>query len=293
MEKDKSKVRSSVSPQEPNTHQPRRIIQPQTGWVCLNLPELVEYRELIWLLAWRDVSSRYKQTAVGIAWAVIQPFVLMVVFTVFFGNMAKIPSEGVPYPIFNYAGMLPWQYFFSAMVNSSNSLLANSPLLTKVYFPRLVIPCAATLPPLIDFGISSIILVGMMIYFGIAPGLGLLWIPALVLLAFTTALGAGLWLGALGMLYRDVHHLVPFIAQVLMFASPVVYPSTLVPEKWRALYGLNPAAGIIEGFRWSLLSIHSPQSTAIICSSVAVSLILLLSGIIYFRQVEKDFADLV
>lgn len=279
--------------EEPEIHQPVRIIEPEKGWASLNLSELFEYRELIWLLAWRDVSSRYKQTAVGIAWAVIQPFVLMVVFTVFFGNMAKIPSEGVPYPIFNYAGMLPWQYFLNAMVGSSNSLLANSTLLTKVYFPRLVIPCAATLPPLIDLGISSLILLCMMIYFGIAPGAGLLYIPALVAFALLTALGAGLWLGALGMLYRDVHHLVPFIAQVLMFASPVVYPSTLVPEKWRALYGLNPAAGIIEGFRWSLLGIHSEQSVSMICYSVTVSVLLFLTGLVYFRQVEKDFADLV
>ena len=271
---------------------PVTIIEPSHGWISLKLKELIEYRDLLFFLAWRDVSVRYKQTVLGAAWAIIQPFFSMVVFSLFFGRLAKIPSDGLPYPIFSYAAMLPWQYFATATTNSSNSLVGSSNLLTKVYFPRLVIPLASVLPAVIDFAIAFVVLLGMMAYYGIAPTWNVLWLPLFLLLALTTALGTGLWLSAMNVQYRDIRYAVPFLVQFWMFASPVTYPSSLVPEPWRALYGINPMASVIEGFRWALLgtaTVPGPMTAVSLAAAVA----LLLSGAYYFRRVERTFADVV
>jgi len=271
---------------------PVTIIEPSHGWISLRLKELIEYRDLLFFLAWRDVSVRYKQTILGAAWAIIQPFFSMVVFSIFFGRLAKIPSEGVPYPIFSYAAMLPWQYFATATANSSNSLVGSSNLLTKVYFPRLVIPLASVLPAMIDFAIAFVVLLGMIAYYGIALTWNVLWLPLFLLLALVTALGVGLWLSAMNVQYRDIRYAVPFLVQFWMFASPVTYPSSLVPQQWRALYGINPMASVIEGFRWALLGTETaPGPMAAV--SVAAALALLVSGAYYFRRMEKTFADVV
>jgi lipopolysaccharide transport system permease protein len=271
---------------------PTIVIEPSRGWTGLKLRELWEYRDLLFFLAWRDISVRYKQTILGAAWAIIQPFFSMVVFSLFFGRLAQIPSDGVPYPIFSYAAMLPWTYFANAMTNSSNSLVGSANLLTKVYFPRLVIPLASVIPPAIDFAIAFVVLLGMMAFYGIAPTWHVLWLPAFLLLALITALGVGLWLSAMNVQYRDVRYAVPFLVQFWMFASPVTYPSSIVPEAWRALYGLNPMAGVIEGFRWALLGTETSPGP-LITVSVGAALVLLVSGAYYFRRMEKTFADVV
>ncbi|MGI6381506.1 MAG: ABC transporter permease [Anaerolineae bacterium] len=271
---------------------PTIVIEPSRGWTGLKLRELWEYRDLLFFLAWRDISVRYKQTILGAAWAIIQPFFSMVVFSLFFGRLAQIPSDGVPYPIFSYAAMLPWTYFANAMTNSSNSLVGSANLLTKVYFPRLVIPLASVIPPAIDFAIAFVVLLGMMAFYGIAPTWHVLWLPAFLLLALITALGVGLWLSAMNVQYRDVRYAVPFLVQFWMFASPVTYPSSIVPEAWRALYGLNPMAGVIEGFRWALLGTETSPGP-LIAVSVGAALVLLVSGAYYFRRMERTFADVV
>ena len=268
------------------------IIKPSRGWTSLNLRELWEYRDLLFFLAWRDVSVRYKQTILGAAWAIIQPFFSMVVFSLFFGRLAKIPSDGLPYPVFSYAALLPWQYFSSAIISSSNSLVGSSNLLTKVYFPRLIVPLSSILPPIVDFGIAFLVLIGMMAYYGVGLTWNVFYLPLFLLLALATALGVGLWLSAMNVQYRDIRYAVPFLAQFWMFASPVTYPSSLVPESWRALYGLNPMAGVIEGFRWALLGTDTAPGpmTAV---SVFIAFALLISGAYYFRRMEKSFADVV
>ena len=271
---------------------PLTVIGPSKGWISLDLKELWRYRDLLLFLSWRDVSVRYKQTVLGAAWAIIQPFFSMVVFSLFFGRLAKIPSDGVPYPIFSYAALLPWQYFSGAMSNSANRLVGSSNLITKVYFPRLVIPLAAVLPPAVDFGIAFLVLLGMMLYYGVALTWNVFWLPLFLLLALVTALGVGLWLSAMNAKYRDIQYAVPFLAQFWMFASPVTYPSSLVPERWRALYGLNPMAGVIEGFRWALLG-TATRPGPLIGVSVLVALALLVSGAYYFRRMERDFADVI
>jgi len=228
----------------------------------------------------------------GAGWAIIQPFLSMVVFSLFFGRLAKIPSDGVPYPIFSYAALLPWQYFSTAMSSSTNSLVGSSALLTKVYFPRLVIPLASVLPAAVDFAIAFLVLLGMMAYYGIAPTWNVLWLPLFLLLALVTALGMGLWLSAMAVKYRDFRYAVPFLVQFWMFASPVTYPSSLVPSQWRPFYGINPMAGVIEGFRWALLDTDTAPGPMLV-ASVAVALLLLISGAFYFRRMEKTFADTV
>jgi lipopolysaccharide transport system permease protein len=270
----------------------KTIIQPTSGWASLRLGELWHYRELLFFLAWRDVKVRYKQTALGIAWAVLQPLLGMVIFTIFFGRLAKVPSDGIPYPLFSYTALLAWQLFAYSLTESSNSVVANERLITKVYFPRLVIPIASVLAGLVDFAVAFVLVIGMMAYYGVRPSWTILTLPLFILFAIATALGAGLWLSALNVQYRDVRYTVPFIAQFWLFASPVAYSSTLVPARWRPLYGLNPMAGVVEGFRWALLGrSHAPG--AMLWVSVLVVAVILISGLYYYRRMEKNFADVV
>jgi lipopolysaccharide transport system permease protein len=258
----------------------------------LKLRDLWQFRELVYFLAWRDISVRYKQTVLGAAWAIIQPFFTMVVFSLFFGRLAQVPSDGVPYPIFSYAALVPWQYFATSINNSSNSLVGNANLISKVYFPRLVIPVASILPALVDFAIAFVVLLGMILFYGIIPTWNIVWLPLLLLLALVTALGVGLWLSALNVEYRDIRYTIPFITQFWLFASPVAYPSSMVPEQWRWLYAINPMVGVIEGFRWALLGTDTAPGP-IVAVSTLVALLLLVTGAFYFRRMEKTFADVV
>jgi len=273
-------------------HLPTLRIGPPSRWSSIDFRELWEYRELLYFLIWRDVKVRYKQTALGAAWAVIQPFFMMVVFSLFFGRLAKVPSDGIPYPVFTFCALLPWQLFAHALTESSNSLVGNQNLITKVYFPRLVVPISAVLGGLVDFAIAFVMLLGMMFYYGIVPGWAILTLPAFVLLAVLTALGVGLWLSALNVQYRDVRYTMNFLVQFWLFATPVAYPSSIVPEKWRALYGINPMAGVVEGFRWALLGKSSPPGP-MLWVSVAMVVLILVGGLYYFRRMEQQFADIV
>jgi lipopolysaccharide transport system permease protein len=267
-------------------------IQPSRGWVALKLRELWEYRELLYFLTWRDIKVRYKQTALGAAWAIIQPFMTMVVFSLFFGRLAKMPSDGIPYPIFSYAALVPWTFFANGLSQSSNSLVGSANLIKKVYFPRLTIPVATVLSGAVDFAIAFAVLLGMMFFYGIAPTVNGLWLPFFLLLAVITSLGAGLWLSALNVEYRDVRYVVPFITQFWMFATPIAYSSSLLDEPWRTIYGLNPMVGVIEGFRWALLGTDTVPGPIILVSSLA-ALFMLIGGAFYFRRMEKTFADVV
>jgi lipopolysaccharide transport system permease protein len=267
-------------------------IEPSRGWVSLKLHELWEYRELLYFLAWRDIKVRYKQTALGAAWAIIQPFFTMVIFSVFFGKLAKIPSDGIPYPIFAYAALVPWTFFAHGLNQSSNSLVSGAQLIKKVYFPRLIVPVASVLSGVVDFVLAFIVLLGMVFYYGLTPTTNVAWLPALLLLALITSLGVGLWLSALNVRYRDVRHAVPFITQFWLFATPIAYPSTLLPEPWRTFYALNPMVGVVEGFRWALLGTDT-QPGAIILVSSLMALALLVAGAFYFRRMEKTFADVI
>lgn len=269
----------------------RVIIQPTRDPIGLAVRELWQYRDLVLFLAWRDLVVRYKQTVLGAAWAILQPFISMVIFSLVFGRLIGVPSEGLPYPIFSFAALLPWQIFSMSISNVSNSLVGNAHLLSRVYFPRLAIPLATLLPPLVDFGIAFLVLLGMMLYYGIALTWNALWLPMMLLLVLLTAFGGGLWLSALNVEYRDVRYVIPVLLQFLLYASPVTYPSSLLPERWRILYGLNPMVGVIEGFRWALL--ETPVPGWEVGVSVLVALALLVSGMIYFRRTEKTFADVV
>lgn len=267
-------------------------IEPTQGWVSLKLRELWDFREMAFFLVWRDVKVRYKQTVLGAAWAIIQPLFTMLVFSIFFGKLAKMPSDGIPYPIFSYAGLVPWNFFAQALGHSSDSLLSSANLIRKVYFPRLVIPVAAVCGGVVDFCISFSVLLIMMVIYGVPVTLRLLWLPPLLLLALVTALGVGLWLSALNIQFRDVRYTVPFITQFWMYATPVVYPSSLLSEPWRTVYGFNPMVGVIEGFRWALLGTNTAPK-AMILVSAAASVLILIGGAHYFRRLEKRFADLV
>lgn len=268
------------------------LIKPSQGWVSLNLKELWEYRELFYFLVWRDIKVRYKQTVLGVAWAVLQPLFTMIVFSIFFGWLAQMPSDGVPYPIFAYSALLPWQLFVRSLTASSNSLVANENLITKVYFPRLVAPLSAMLAGVLDFAIASVVLLGMMGFYHIVPTSAAWLLPLFVLLAIATALGVGLWLSALNVQYRDVGHAIPFLTQIWLFVTPIVYPSSLVPESWRVVYGLNPMVGVVEGFRWSLLGTGSGPGS-MLTASVFAALAIFVSGLYYFRRMEQTFADTV
>lgn len=254
--------------------------------------ELWNYRELLYFLTWRDLKVHYKQTALGAAWAVIQPLFMMIVFSVFFGRLAGMPSDGIPYPVFTFCGLLPWQLFANALTASSNSLVSNQNLITKVYFPRLVVPISAVLGGLVDFAIAFVILIGMLVIYGIVPGWQIIALPAFILFAVTTALAVGLWLSALNVQYRDVRYTINFLIQFWLFATPVAYPSSIVPAQWRMLYGLNPMAGVVEGFRWCLLAKRDAPSPLIFVSALVV-VVLLVGGLFYFRRMEQQFADVV
>lgn len=262
--------------------------------------EIWRFRELVFFLIWRDIKVRYKQTALGAAWAIIQPFFTMVVFTIFFGRLAGVPSDGVPYPIFSFTGLLPWGLFTKALSDAGRSMIANRSMITKVYFPRLVIPLASVLSGLVDFGIGFVVLIGMILYYNnlpgsetqISPTIAVLTLPFFILLALITALGVGLWLSALNVIYRDINYIIPFLTQFWLFVTPIAYPSSLVPEQWRWLYALNPMTGVVEGFRWALLGVDTAPGP-MLAVSTTISILVLISGLFYFRRMERTFADMV
>jgi lipopolysaccharide transport system permease protein len=267
-------------------------IRPSAGWRALDFGELWQYRDLIYFLAWRDVKVRYKQTALGVAWAILQPLAAMVVFTVFLGALVHVPSDGLPYALFAYVGLLPWTFFANAAAGASSSLVANTNLVSKVYFPRLAIPIAAVLAGLVDLGIGLVLLIGLLLFFGVNPAGGLLLLPVFVVLTVLAALAVGIWLSALDVQYRDVRYAIPFVIQVWLFATPVVYPASVVPEQYRAFYGLNPMAGVVEAFRWALLG-RTDFPGPLLAVSIVVLAVVLVSGLFYFRRMERSFADVI
>ena len=267
-------------------------LKPASGWTPLKLGELWEYRELMYFLIWRDVKVRYKQTVLGASWAIIQPFFTMVVFSLFFGQLAKVPSDGIPYPIFSYAALVPWTFFANGLTQSANSLVGSANLIQKVYFPRLTIPAATVLSGVVDFALALLLLFIMMAYYGVAPTSNVVYLPLFLLLALVTSLGVGLWLSALNVHFRDVRYVVPFITQFWLFATPIAYPSTLLEEPWRTWYGLNPMVGVVEGFRWALLGTRTAPGPMMAMSGAA-AVVILAGGILYFRRMERTFADVV
>jgi lipopolysaccharide transport system permease protein len=267
-------------------------IQPTRGWTAVKLREVWDHRELASIFIWRDIKVRYSQTVIGALWAVIQPFLTMVIFSVFFGRLAGIPSDNIPYPIFSYAALVPWTFFANSMNQASNSLVNNAEMIKKIYFPRLIMPIAAVLGGLVDFVLAFIILLLMMYYYGFVPTINILWFPLFVLLSMMTALGVSLWLAAMNVQFRDVRYMVPFITQAWLFATPVAYPSSLLLEPWHTLYGLNPMVGVVEGFRWALLGTGTAPGPTVLVSFF-VALLILVSGVFYFRRVEKIFADVI
>ena len=267
-------------------------IAPSKGWVSLQLKELYAYRELLYFLIWRDIKVRYKQTALGAAWAIIQPFFTMLVFSLFFGRLAKMQSDGLPYPVFAYAALVPWTFFAQGLSQASDSLVGSANLIRKVYFPRLAIPVGTVAGGVVDFALAFGVLLLMMFYYGVRPGWQIVWLPLLLLLALVTALGVGLWLSALNVKFRDVKYVVPFVTQFWMFLTPIAYPSSLLPEVWRPVYALNPMVGVVEGFRWALLGTDTAPGP-MLGVSATVALLLLVSGAFVFRRMEKSFADVV
>ncbi len=277
---------------EQSSSMPVTYLRPSKGWLSIDMPELWRYRELIFFLTWRDIKVRYKQAVLGVAWAVLQPLLTVLIFTIVFGVLLSTPSSDLPYPLFAFSALLPWQLFASALQRSSVSLVGNANLITKIYFPRLAIPLSSVFAALVDFGVSFLVLIGMMIYYQFWPGWNILWLVPILIMVIFTALSVGLWLSAFNVQYRDVQHMVPFIIQVWMYASPIVYPIDIIPEGiWRLLYGLNPMVGIIQGFRWALLGADQPDLTMLI--SIVVVIVLLVGGLYYFRRMEKTFADIV
>jgi len=267
-------------------------IEPSRRWQALNLRDLWRHWELLYFFAWRDIKVRYKQTVFGVAWAVLQPFLTMVVFSAVFGHVAKIPSDGVPYPVFAFAALVPWTFFSNALTLGSTSIVQAPDLITKVYFPRLLIPAASVLGGLFDLLIAMVVLFGMTFYYGMVPGWEAVVLLPLLLLAIASALGATLWLSALNVKYRDVRYAVPFLASIWLFATPVVYPSSLLSEPWQTLIGLNPMAGVVEGFRWALLGTE-PAPGPLVLVSIAAGLVFALSGLYFFRRSEDGFADVI
>ena len=271
---------------------PRTRREPSKGWAWPKLRELWDYRELLFFFAWRDIKVRYKQTVMGALWAIIQPFFTMVIFSLFFGRLAKVPSDGLPYPIFSYAALVPWTFFANALTQASNSLVLSSNMIKKIYFPRLALPIATVLAGVIDFVLAFMVLLGMMLFYGLVPTLNVLWLPLFVLLALVTSLGVSLWLSALNVQFRDVHYTIPFLTQALLLVTPIAYPSSLLSEPWRTVYGLNPMAGVVEGFRWALLGTDTAPGPMTIVSAL-VALTLLITGAFYFRRMEQSFADVL
>ncbi len=267
-------------------------IEPTKGFVSLKLTEVWEYRELLYFLIWRDVKVRYKQTALGVAWAVIQPLMTMIVFSIFFGKLGKMASDGVPYPIFSFAALVPWTLFATGLTQGTNSLIGSSNLIKKVYFPRLIIPTATVLAGLVDFFVAFGVLLILMAGYGILPTLNLLWLPAFLLLTLVTSLGISLWLSAINVEYRDIKYVVPFLTQIWLFATPIAYSSSLLDEPWRTVYGINPMVGVVEGFRWALLGTNTQPGSMVLVSAIA-AIVLLVSGAFYFRRMERVFADVV
>jgi lipopolysaccharide transport system permease protein len=288
---DESVVTSSVAvPRRQSS--PSIVIEARRGLLKIDFRSLWQYRELLYFLIWRDVKVRYKQTIIGMAWVVLQPVLTMIVFTLVFGRFARIPSDGMPYPVFIFAALLPWNLFASSLGRGGDSVVQHANLISKVYFPRLILPIAGVMSPMIDFGVAFVVLIAMMAAYGIAPGAGILALPLFVLLAMLTALAVSLWTSALNVRYRDVGHAIPFVIQLWMFASPVAYPVSIVPERWRLLYSLNPMAGVIEGFRWALLGKENFDAQVAVVSTLAV-VMLLVPAAIFFRNTERTFADLI
>ena len=280
------------SEQEIKYMPPVSVIEPKKGWVPIDFRELWQFRELLFFLTWRDILIRYKQTALGVLWAVIQPVVTMVIFSVVFGKFGKLPSGGVPYPVFAFTALLPWNLFASALTRATNSVVGSSNMVKKIYFPRMLIPISSTLSPLVDFAISLVVLFGLMAFYRVPVSWSLLLLPLLILITLFVALGVGFWLSALNVKYRDVGHAIPFVVQVWMYASPVAYAVMLIPHKWQPLYALNPMVGVINGFRWAILGTGLlPRNTILL--SLAVGLVILVSGAFYFRRMEKTFSDVV
>jgi lipopolysaccharide transport system permease protein len=282
-------AQTSITPKPPEEV---IYLRPTRGWTSLNLRDLWLYRELIYFLTWRDVKVRYKQTVLGAGWAVLQPLVNMVILSVIFGGFAKMDTEGIPRPIFTFTALLPWGLFAKALGDAGRSMLANRNMITKVYFPRLIIPLASVTGGLVDFAIQFIILIGMMIYFHYPPTPAVWTLPFFLLLALVTALGFGLWISALNVIYRDVGYILPFLTQLWMLLTPIAYSSQEVPEQWKLVYALNPMVGVVEGFRWALLGAEQPPGPMVIVSAV-ISLVVLITGMYYFRRMEKTFADMV
>jgi lipopolysaccharide transport system permease protein len=277
---------------ENNARERTTVIKPTSGWAALNLRDMWLYRELVFFMTWRDLKVRYKQTLLGVGWAILQPFLTMVVFSIFFGNLAKVPSDGVPYPIFSYTALIPWTLFSKALQDASRSLVANSHMITKIYFPRMILPISSVLAGVADFLIAFIVLLGMMFYYKIAPTANVWALPLFLLLALITAVGVGLWLSALNVLYRDINYILPFLTQFWMYLTPIAYPSSMVPEQWQAVYALNPMTGVVEGFRWALLGTGQPPGVMTLVSA-GVAVVLLVSGMFYFKRMERLFADRV
>lgn len=267
-------------------------IEPTHGWASLKLGELWEYRELVYFFTWRDIKVRYKQTVLGALWAIIQPLFTMLIFALFFGRLAKVPSDGIPYPLFSYTALVPWTFFATGLTQASNTLVQNSNMLKKIYFPRMAMPLGTVIAGCVDFCLAFVVLIGMIAFYGVVPTWKILWLPFFLLLALVTCLGVSLWLSAMNVQFRDVRYTIPFITQFWMFATPIAYPSSLLPEPWRTVYGINPMVGVVEGFRWALLNAHTAPGPMVAVSSV-VALSLLVSGAFCFRRLEKTFADVV
>jgi lipopolysaccharide transport system permease protein len=281
-----------MNPEKPGLSGPQIKIVPTKGWVSLKLGELFAYRELLYFLMMRDVKVRYRQTLLGGLWAILQPFLTMVIFSIIFGRVAKMPSDGIPYPIFSYAALVPWTFFANGLTQASNSVVSSANLVKKIYFPRLAIPIASILARTVDFAFSFAVLILLMFYYGLTPTINIVWLPLLLLLAFMTSLGVSFWLSAMNVQYRDVKQIIPFLVQIWLFATPIVYPSSMLGEGWRIVYAVNPMVGVVEGFRWALLGLDTAPGPMIIVSSI-MAVIVLISGAFYFRRMEKNFADII
>jgi lipopolysaccharide transport system permease protein len=283
-------AKKQVAPDKANVSP--TIIKPSRGWVALDVGELWEYRDLLYFFIWRDIKVRYKQTIMGVSWAIIQPFFTMVIFSVFFGRLANVPSDDLPYPLFSYAALVPWTFFANGLTQAPNSLVMNADMVKKIYFPRLLMPAATILAGVVDSILAFVVLLGMMLAFGYLPTSNVLWLPLLLLLALVTALGVGIWLTALNVQFRDVRYAVPFLTQAWLFMTPIAYPSSMLEEPWRTLYGLNPMAGVVEGFRWALLGTDTAPGPIVLVSAL-MAVIIFVSGVFYFRRMEKRFADVI